>query len=174
MPIVNSPTNTYERFIEFEEGAGEIYLHLASRFASEDGELSAFWLGMAMEEKQHSVLLQFCLNEKWFAPSLPGEDEVRKYTAILQDLGRKCEDRYITKDEAFAMAAELEGSEINAIYCRLTNPLNVSPYLLKKKIVTSPFDHIGHLAAAGKQFKVSGETLKKLERLQESCVRVSV
>jgi hypothetical protein len=61
----------------------------------------------------------------------------------------------------------LEGSEVNAIYSRLTTPLHESLYLLKKKIVTSPFDHIGQLVEAGKKFNVSPATIKKLDQLKE-------
>lgn len=171
MAVAMNPKDIYRKFIEFEERAATIYLRLASRFASESRELSAFWLDMAMEEKQHSVLLQFCLGEKWFAPSLPGEGEIRKFTAVFRQFEKQAAGRKITKEEAFEIAAELEGSEVNAIYCYLTTPLHVSLYLLKRKIATSPFDHLGHLAAAGKKFKVPAATLRKLERLKESCAK---
>jgi hypothetical protein len=69
------------------------------------------------------------------------------------------------------MAAELEGSEVNAIYCHLTTPLHESLYLLKKKIATSPFDHIEHLATAGKRFTVSPATLQRLEQLREASAK---
>jgi hypothetical protein len=164
MAIANSPTETYERFIEFEERAATIYVCLASRFASENPELGAFWLDMAMEEKEHAGLLQFCVAEKWFAPKLPGEADIRKFAAAFHEFGKRATGR-LSKDDAFALAADLEGSEVNAIYCHLTTPLHESLYLLKKKIATAPFDHIGHLAEAGKKFNVSPATLKMLDEL---------
>jgi Rubrerythrin len=174
MAVANSPKDTYGRFIEFEERAATVYVRLASRFASDNPELAAFWLDMAMEEKQHAALLQFCLAETWFAPHLPGEAEIRKFAAVFRELEKRSADRDLSQDEAFEMACELEGSEVNAIYCHLTTPLHASLYLLKKKIATSPFDHIGHLADAGKKFKVSPATLKQLERLKEDCAKACV
>jgi hypothetical protein len=163
---------TYERFIEFEERAATIYVCLASRFASESPELGAFWLDMAMEEKQHAGLLQFCVAEKWFAPNLPGDAEIREFDAAFREFGKRATAGRLTKDDAFALAAELEGSEVNAIYCHLTTPLHESLYLLKKKIASSPFDHIGHLVEAGKKFKVSTATLNKLDELKEVSAKV--
>ena len=170
MEIQRAPEATYRAFINFEEKAAGIYLRLASRFASENPGLSGFWLEMAMEEKQHSVLLQFCAAENWFAPALPDESEIRKYSAKFREFEKRAVNPSLTKDEAFAMAAELEGSEVNAIYCHLTTPLHVSRYLAKKKLATAPFDHAGHLAAAARRFKVSAETIRKMDRLKDSCL----
>jgi len=171
MAVANSPKDTYERFIEFEDRAATIYVCLASRFASESPELGAFWLDMVMEEKQHAALLQFCVAEKWFAPNLPGDAEIRKFAAAFREFEKRATAGRLTRDDAFALEAELEGSEVNAIYCHLTTPLHESLYLLKKKIASSPFDHIGHLAESGKKFKVSPATLKKLDQLQETSAK---
>jgi len=172
MSVAKSPKEVYQQFIDFEDKAADIYLRLASRFASYNHELSAFWLNMAMEEKQHSVLLHFCLAEKWFSQSLPGEGEIRKYVAMFNQIEKRAADPAITTDDAFAIAAELEGSEVNAIYCHLTTPLHVSRYLLQKKMATAPFDHVNGLAAAGRKFKASAATVKKLDQLKQSCLRV--
>jgi hypothetical protein len=171
MAIANSPQGTYERFIEFEDRAATIYVCLASRFAKENPELGAFWLDMAIEENQHATLLQFCVAEKWFAPNLPGDAEIHKFDAAFSEFGKRATGR-LSKDDAFALAAELEGSEINVIYYYLTTPLHESLYLLKKKIASSPFDHIGHLAEAGKKFNVSPTTLEKLDQLKDVSTRI--
>lgn len=171
MAVANSPKETYERFIEFEERAATIYVCLASRFASENPELGAFWLDMAMEEKQHAALLEFCVAEKWFAPNLPDDAEIRNFAAAFEEFGKRATSR-LTRDDAFALAAELEGSELNAIYCHLTTPLHESLYLLKKKIATSPFDHVEQLVVAGKKFKVSPATLNKLDELKKASARL--
>jgi hypothetical protein len=173
MAVANSPKETYERFIEFEETAATIYVCLASWFASESPELGAFWLDMAMEEKQHAALLQFCVAEKWFAPNLPGDAEVRDFAAAFREYEKRATAGRLTRDDAFALAAELEGSEVNAIYCHLTTPLHESLYLLKKKIATSPFDHIGQLVVAGKKFQVSPATLNKLDELKKDSARLA-
>jgi hypothetical protein len=169
MTMGNTPKDTYQRFIEFEEKAADIYLQLALRFSSENHELSAFWLDMAMEEKQHAVLLQFCQAERWFAPTLPVPSEIRKFAAQFRELEKRAANREITRNEAFAIAAELESSEVNAIYCHLTTPLHSSVYLFKKKIAASPFHHLDHLRAAAKKFRVPAATMKKLDQVAESC-----
>jgi hypothetical protein len=166
--VRKSPKETYGRFIELEDKAAAIYLRLASCFSSENPKLSAFWLDMAAEEKHHAVLLQFCVAEKWWAPELPEESDIRKFYTQFRELERQAASRDITVDRAFALAAELEGSEINAIYSHLTMPLHASMYLLKKKIASSPSDHLGHLVAAGKKFSASATTLKKLDALKAS------
>jgi len=166
--VRKSPKETYLQFIELEEKAAAIYVQLASRFASEQPQLSAFWLDMAMEEKQHAVLLQFCVAEKWFAPELPEDRAIRKFYALVRKFEGRAANPKISINQAFALATELEGSEINAIYSYMTVPLHASLYLLKKKIATSPFEHVGHLPAAGKKFNVSPATLKKLEQLKDS------
>jgi hypothetical protein len=164
--VKRSPKEAYRQFIELEEKAAAIYLRLASRF-SPDPKLSAFWLEMAAEEKHHAILLQFCAAEKWFAPELPEDSAIRGFYAQFKDFERRAANRKITADQAFTLAAELESSEINAIYCYLTTPLHASLYLLKKKIATSPFDHVTHLGTAAKRFKVGPPTQKKLERLKD-------
>src|ERR1044071_7475079 len=139
---VRSKKNVYRRLIEFEEQAAEIYLRLASRFSTENPKLSAVWLAMAIEEKQHAGLLQFCLSNGLFATDVPLESELRKYAELFRSLKNRAAAAALSLDEAFELAAELEGSEVNAIYCRLTTPVHASSYLLKQKIVTSPLAHI--------------------------------
>ena len=63
--------DTYRKFVELEEAAAAIYVSLATRFSPAQPDLSALWLQMAMEEKQHAGLLQFCLAEKLFCSSFP-------------------------------------------------------------------------------------------------------
>ena len=135
-----SPQDVYLRFIEFEEEAAAIYLRLASHFSSRNRKLSALWLDMALEEKQHAGLLQFCVCEHIFAQKLPSDDEIRKFTTLFRKLERRAADQSLDASEAFDIAAELEGSEVNAIYSYMTTPLHTSVYLLKRKIVTSPFN----------------------------------
>jgi len=168
MAVQHSPNDIYRRFIQFEDKAADIYLRFASRFSSENRELSAFWLEMAMEEKQHAVLLRFCQAEKWFAPNLPTRNEIRKFAALFRNLENLAGKRDLSRSDAFAIAAELEDSEVNAIYGHLTTPLHASPYLLKKKMAASPFDHGTHLMAAAKKFGVPAATVKKLDRLKVS------
>src|SRR5215469_11312837 len=125
MVVQKSPKDTYKQFIEFEEKAADIYLRLATHFLAASPELSAFWLEMAMEEKKHAGLLQFCAAEGWFAKGIPNEAESRKFVELLRDIEKRAFDASLDKNEAFELAAELEGSEVNAIYKHLTSPAQV-------------------------------------------------
>src|SRR5262249_13103858 len=139
--VRRSPKDVYLRFIEFEEKAAAIYLKLASHF-SDDRRLGPLWLDMAMEEKQHAGLLQFCVSERLFSPKLPSDAEINKFAALFRILEKQAASPSVKVNEAFNIAAELEGSEVNAIYSYLTSPLHASMYLLKRKIVASPSKHI--------------------------------
>jgi rubrerythrin len=166
--VRRSPKDVYLRFIEFEEKAAAIYLKLASHFSSRDRKLGELWLDMAMEEKQHAGLLQFCVAERIFSPKLPSDADVKKFAALFRKAEKQAANPSISVNEAFNLAAELEGSEVNAIYSYLTSPLHASIYLLKRKIVAAPSKHIDHLVTAGKLFNVSAATVKKLESLKQA------
>jgi hypothetical protein len=166
---VKAAAETYRQFVELEEKAATIYLQLASRFSTENPDLSGLWFQLAMEEKQHAGLLQFCVAEGLFASDLPQAKEIRKFNALFRSLEKHARDPEIGVTGAFSLACELESSEVNAIYCHLTTPLHRSIYLLRRKIVASPPDHIDRLIAAGKKYGVPATMLKKLDRLKESC-----
>ena len=169
---MKASNNVYHRFIEFEEKAASIYLRLASHFSS-DRELSWFWFGMAIEEKQHAGLLQFCVQEELFAPDLPTHSEVERMDRLFKDLERRAADKKLTLEESFSLAIELETSEVNAIYCHLTKALHNSPYLLKRKIATVVPNHIDGLVAAACRFGVGDEILKQANRLRNNCAQDS-
>ena len=80
--------NVYRRFVDFEERAAAIYLHLASRFR-DNPSLGTFWLDMALHEKQHAGLLQFCLWEGLLSAELPDSGEIQKLTAIFRRLEKR-------------------------------------------------------------------------------------
>jgi len=161
--------NIYRKFVEFEEQAAEIYLRLASRFSADNPKLSAASFDMAMQEKQHAGLLQFCLADNLFAVALPSEGEIQTFARLFQAFQKKAADPNLNVNGAFELAAELEGSEVNAIYCHLTTPLHASSYLLKRKTVTSPFAHVDELANLGKRLGVAAHIQKRLNSLKDSC-----
>ena len=79
----------YRRFISFEEHAAAIYMRMASRFSPENPELSALWLDMGIQEKQHAGLLEFCLAEELFATELPSEKEVHDLENLFSQLMKR-------------------------------------------------------------------------------------
>jgi hypothetical protein len=165
---VTAPRNIYSRFLDFEERAAAIYAQFASHF-SENARLSSFWLEMAMHEKQHAGLLQFCLYDGLFAADLPGRSKIQKLDALFKRIEKRAADPGLTIEEAFLLAVELETSEVNTIYCHLTTSLHRSMYLLKRKIATSLPDHVGELLVAARKFGVGNGALKELNRLKTQC-----
>src|SRR5262249_49895405 len=93
-------SKTYQRFVEFEERAAAIYLRFASHF-SENHQLSAFWLDMGMQEKQHAGLLQFCLTDHLFAADLPNRKDTMKIVSLFKALEKRAADPELRTDEAF-------------------------------------------------------------------------
>ena len=158
----------YRQFAQFEERAASIYLQLASRF-SQEPEIGSFWLDMAMHEKQHAGLLQFCLCESLFAPDLPSATEIQKLRAFFEGLEKRAADPHLTKEQAFSLAVEMEASEINAIYCNLTTALHNSIYLLRRKIATSLPGHIDDLIEAARKFGIKEDALQELSHLKDRC-----
>jgi hypothetical protein len=165
---VRTSRSVYRRFIEFEERAGEIYLQLASHF-SQERELSSFWLEMAMHEKQHAGLLQFCLLEGLFASDLPDTSEIQKLSDFFKRLEKRAADPKLTVEQAFVLAIELETSEVNAIYCHLTTTLHGSMYLVRRKIATSLPRHIDELVVKARRFGAGNTAMKELNRRRKRC-----
>ena len=161
---MKDPKWIYEQFVSFEERAAAIYLRMASRFSPENPELSSFWLEMGMQEKQHAGLLQFCVAEELYASHLPTDNEIQETAALFDNLDKRASDPDLTVEDAFRIATQMETSEINAIYDRLTTPVHSSMYLLRRKVATTLPDHVGHLLAEARKCNVPDETLKDLER----------
>jgi rubrerythrin len=163
--IMKTAQNVYQRFVQFEEDAAAIYLKLASRFLPENPELGSLWLEQAMEEKEHAGLLQFCLAEQMFAEQLVNHRHIRRISALFQNLARRAADPAVSVDEAFLIAAEMEASEVNDIWLRLTTPVHKSMYLVRKKIASAVPNHLARLVEAGRKFGVGQKAMRELERL---------
>jgi hypothetical protein len=171
-PQIMNNREVYRTFIGFEEQAARIYLQMASSFYPWDRELSALWLDMGMQEKQHAGLLQFCLLEGLLVMSEPTEERTKQITDLFSNLSRRVADPGLGINDAFQIATELETSEINDIYHRLTVPLHSSNYLLRRKIAASIPDHVDRLLQEGRRYGVPEDTLKRLERLAPKGVPV--
>ena len=156
-----NPRKIYQQFVAFEEQAAAIYLKMASQLSPENPELSGFW-DMGMQEKQHAGLLQFCIGEKLFATDLPSDTQIQQTKALFAALHKRAADPNLSVEDAFKIATQMETSEVNDIYDRLTTPLDAS--MLRRKLATMLPDHIGHLYKEARKCGVSEETLKELER----------
>jgi len=162
---MKNPKWIYQQFVAFEEQAAAIYLQMASRFSPESPELSSFWLDMAMQEKQHAGLLQFCIAEELFAENLPTDTEIHDIGALLHQLLKRASEPDLSVADAFRVATQMEASEVNAIYDRLTTPVHNSMYLLRRKLATTLTDHVGSLFRLACKCDLPEETLKELERM---------
>jgi hypothetical protein len=154
----------YDGFIRFEERSAEIYLELSVRFLH-DIDLSWFWVEMAMEEKQHAGLLQYCRESGICAAQLPGREQILGLKKLFEDLESRVNDSSLGLDGAFEIAIMLEDSEINEIYKTLTAPIEGPWYVLRKKIDLSVGNHFAKLEEATRRFGASPEIQKRLAAL---------
>ena len=65
-------------------------------------------------------------------------------------------------DGAFLIAAELESSEVNAIYARLVGPVKGTPYIMRKKIETLGSNQMHSLIRGARKFRVTAPTMARL------------
>jgi hypothetical protein len=127
-------TQIYSRLVEFEERASSLYKDLARRFINNQ-DLSWFWLEMSLEERQHALLLDFCGCEQITTGTLPDKATIRRLSDLFRDLEKRAAHKELSIDDAFLIAAELEGSELNDIYARVIGPMRGTEYVMQKKIV---------------------------------------
>jgi hypothetical protein len=143
------------------------FLRLASHFSA-DPKLSWLWFEIAMEEKRHAGLLQFCVAEGLWSSDLPGAGEMELLSKLFTNIERRASQSNLNLDEAFSLAIEIETSEINAIHCRLTSGLHRSTYLLKKKLATFLPNHVGKLITEAEKFGVGANLLREANRLKKT------
>jgi rubrerythrin len=144
----------YDGFIRFEERSAALYLELSVRFF-DNAELSWFWVEMAMEEKQHAGILQHCREAGVFAAQLPDKDQIQRLSTLFRQLEARLAATQLTLDDAFDMAIELESSEINDIYSRLTAPIQGPAHVMRKKVELSVAGHFERLRAAASKFQAA-------------------
>jgi hypothetical protein len=151
--------------VQFEERASSIYLILARQFEA-NSELSWFWVEMSMEERQHAVLLDFCGCHRLVGENLPDQHAIEALSEFLSQLEARATQQDLSVDDAFLIAAELEASEINAIYDRTVRPIQGTWYLAKKKTETFGVNHAQVIATAARKFGVADATLARLAELE--------
>ena len=157
-------TTIYDGFIRFEERSAALYLELSVRFFNQP-ELSWFWVEMAMEEKQHAGMLQHCLEAGVFAAELPDKDQIQRLNAIFRKLETRLAQPGLTLDRAFEMAIELESSEINDVYSKLTAPIQGPAHVMRKKMELSVAGHFERLHEAASKFNASAAIQARLSEL---------
>jgi hypothetical protein len=157
-------TKVYDGFIGLEDRSAALYLELSVRFF-DNPELSWFWVEMAMEEKQHAGMLQHCREAGVFASKLPDKDHIQRLNALFRRLEARLTGPQLALDDAFEMAIELETSEINDVYGRLTAPIQGPAYVMRKKMELSVAGHFERLSDAASRFHVSPAIQTRLASL---------
>ena len=157
-------TKVYDGFISLEDRSAVLYLELSVLFF-DNPELSWFWVEMAMEEKQHAGMLQHCREAGVFAAELPAKDEIQRLNALFRRLEARLVEPQLALDDAFEMAIELETSEINDVYSRLTAPIQGPAHVMQKKMELSLAGHFDRLSEAASKFHASAETQTRLADL---------
>jgi hypothetical protein len=112
-------TEVLKRCSMLEQRVADIYSQFAAGL-NDDKEVESFFLGMAEEEKHHSKILaaekaalDVDSDTGYFMPEFPAK--LMEMDALLKRIEEKAR-LGVTKDEAFALALELEQSELNTIY----------------------------------------------------------
>jgi hypothetical protein len=102
-----------------EQRVANIYRQFAASL-NDDKEMESFWLGMAEEEKHHGRILtaekaalEVDSDTGYFMPEFLAK--LTEMDALLKRVEEKAQ-RGVTLEEAFALALELEQSELNIIY----------------------------------------------------------
>ena len=112
-------TEVLKRCSMLEERVAAIYSQFAGSLAA-DKETESFFLGLAEEEKHHARILaaekaalDVDSDTGYFMPEFSAK--LTEMDALLKQVEEKAR-AGVTKEEAFALALELEQSELNTIY----------------------------------------------------------
>jgi hypothetical protein len=156
---------TCARLKEFEERAASLYMGFARRFTG-NKDLGWFWLEMSMEEKRHAQFLEFCGRENLVTAGLPEESTVQALAQTLSNLEERAGRENLSVDDAFLIAAELEGSEINDVYAGVIKPIEGTLHIMRKKAETLVSGHMQTVIKAAHQFGVSAPMLSRLDEFE--------
>lgn len=112
-------TEVLKRCSDLEQRVANIYSQFAASL-NDDRAVESFWLGMAEEEKHHSKILaaekaalEVDSDTGYFMPEFPAK--LAEMDTLLKRIEEKAR-QGVTKEEAFALALEIEQSELNTIY----------------------------------------------------------
>ena len=112
-------TEVLGRCSKLEQRVADIYSQFAGSL-NDDKALESYWLEMAEEEKHHAKILaaekaalEVDSDTGYFMPEFSAK--LMEMDAYLKQVEEKARVG-VTKDEAFALALDLEQSELNTIY----------------------------------------------------------
>jgi hypothetical protein len=158
----------FDQFSEVERLVAKIYFRFSHLFLDRP-ELRDFWWEMAKEEEQHGAILYACkaiienYEEELLDPSISQKKANELKARLLSYLGRGTPS--LSVEEAFRIALEIEGSEIDAIYSKLLQ--------LGGPNIAKTLENLGvpasiqrqKLRTALREFCINPELLKAAEQL---------
>jgi hypothetical protein len=162
------PFDPLLRFAEIERLVAKIYFRFSHLFLAQP-ELRDFWWEMAKEEEQHGCILQACravienYEEERLDPDI-SRDKARELSARIESFLSQGT-ASLNIEEAFRIALEIEGSEIDTIYSKLIH--------LGGPQIATTMENLGvpasvqrqKLKAALRRFCSNAELLQAAERL---------
>lgn len=155
-------------FAEIERLVSKIYFRFSHLFLTQP-ELRDFWWEMAREEEQHACILQACraiienFSDRQLDPSITRDKALQLNARLSGFLTQGSAE--LTLEDAFRIAVDIESSEIDAMYSKLTR--------LGGEQVAKTMENLGvpasvqrqKLRAALRRFCQSPELLAAAERL---------
>ena len=96
----------YGDLIRCEDRSAELYLEFSVRFF-DHVDVSWFWIELAMDEKQHAGLLQYCVDNTCFAEQLPSKRTITGLKRRLSRLETRASRDVLSIDDAFEIAIEI-------------------------------------------------------------------
>lgn len=119
----DEPFDALVSFAAIERLVSKIYYRFSHLFLSEPA-LRDFWWEMAREEEQHACILQACraiidnFPDRQLDPSITRDKALQLNARLSAYLSQGS--GALTVEDAFRIAVDIESSEIDAIYSKLT------------------------------------------------------
>ena len=159
------PGLIYGDLIQCEDRSAELYLEFSVRFY-DHVDVSWFWIELAMDEKQHAGLLQYCVDNTCFAEQLPSKRTITGLKRRLSRLETRASRDVLSIDDAFEIAIEIENSQMENLCQKLTAPIAGPPHVVQKKLDLSKKEHFSKLRAAAERFGASPAIRSRFEKLR--------
>jgi len=162
------PFDPLLRFAEIERLVSKIYFRFSHLFLAQP-ELRDFWWEMAKEEEQHGCILQACravienYEEERLDPDI-SRDKARELSARIESFLSQGT-ASLNIEEAFRIALEIEGSEIDAIYSKLIHLGGPQFATTMENLGVPASVQRQKLKAALRRFCSNAELLQAAERL---------
>ena len=160
---------TYSRFEAIEAQIAHCYFLFHERFIR-NPRFSQFWLEMAMQELQHSAMLQFCREHACMGDADVNVNASRNIEQLLDVIKGVATDPDVSMDEALHASLLIESSELEDVYEKLTAAVKDHNELLYRAMHKDFQAHQEAFAEAAAEF-ASRPALARAFRLLRSNQR---